>query len=184
MPSIPIPVPTLPGKLTLHTPAYWAGFCSYSALQEVRFINCSSESWNRELQKAAWYKVQWHLKYVCEIPIFWYEKWVIAQGILWKDRQPSLSSGWNQGKDFVLTQRKGKNRDPRIMDKYFDFLKMSDGIVFWKRDEKIKSSDEKLQYKFSDFIQSLIYLFIYCLLSFVFLGPHPRDMEVPRLGVW
>ena len=25
--------------------------------------------------------------------------------------------------------------------------------------------------------------FFFCLLSFVFLGPHPRPMEVPRLGV-
>ena len=33
-----------------------------------------------------------------------------------------------------------------------------------------------------DFLLFFYFVFIFTLLSFVFLGPHPRHMEVPRLG--
>ena len=59
-----------------------------------------------------------------------------------KDRQPGLSSKWNQGKELSFWFI-GKEKISTIIDKHFAFLKMFDGIVFCKRDEKFKSSDWK-----------------------------------------
>lgn len=93
-PATPIPVPTVLGKLTPYRASCWRLFFFFFWLLHSSWRQVYQLlKWelDRRLQKPDWYKVLWHPKYVYEAPTFWYEKWVISQGILKKDR--------NQGKE-------------------------------------------------------------------------------------